>query len=48
VRSIQLVGQWTGAPLALNAAMPVGEKAAVILEAPDGSVVGAARVGMPS
>jgi hypothetical protein len=48
VRSLQLVGQWSGAPLALNAAMPVGEKAAVILEAPDGSIVGAARVGTPS
>jgi len=48
VRSIQLVGQWTGAPLELSAAMPAGEKAAVILEAPDGSIVGAARVGTPS
>jgi len=48
VRSIQLVGQWTGAPLELNTAMPAGEKVAVILEAPDGSIVGAARVGAPS
>jgi len=48
VRSIQLVGQWTGAPLELNAALPAGEKVAVILEAPDGSIVGAARVGAPS
>jgi hypothetical protein len=48
VRSIQLVGQWTGAPLTLNATARTGEKAAVILEAPDGSIVGAARVGTPS
>lgn len=48
VRSIQMVGQWNGAPVALNAAMPAGERAAVILEAPDGSIVGAARVGTPS
>ncbi|AMM18590.1 hypothetical protein AX768_30665 (plasmid) [Burkholderia sp. PAMC 28687] len=48
VRSIQTVGLWTGAPLSLNAAIPAGEKAAVILEAPDGSIVGAARVGTPS
>ena len=48
VRSIQTVGQWNGAPVALNAAVPAGERAAVILEAPDGSIVGAARVGTPS
>src|SRR5471032_2388958 len=34
VRSIQVVGQWTGVSLTLKAAMPAGEKAAVILEAP--------------
>jgi hypothetical protein len=48
VRSIQLVGQWTGAPLELNVPMPAGEKVAVILEGPDGGIVGAARVGAPS
>jgi hypothetical protein len=47
VRSIQRVGQWTGAPLVLDAPLPAGEKAAVILEAPDGTIVGATRVGSP-
>jgi len=48
VRSIQLVGQWTGAPLAINASVPTKEKAAVLLEAPDGSVTGAVRVATSS
>jgi hypothetical protein len=48
VRSIQRVGQWTGGPLVLKASLQAGEKAAVILEAPDGSIVGAARVASPS
>jgi hypothetical protein len=48
VRSIRTVGQWTGAPLVLDTPLPAGEKAAVILEAPDGTIVGAARVGSPS
>jgi hypothetical protein len=47
VRSIQRVGQWTGAPVVLNAPLQAGEQAAVILEAPDGSIVGATRVGSP-
>ncbi|MCW6510434.1 DUF1223 domain-containing protein [Lichenifustis flavocetrariae] len=43
VRSIRAIGQWTGAPLTLDAAAPAGEKAAVLIEAPDGSIIGAAR-----
>ena len=48
VRSVQKIGQWTGAPLVLNAPLQAGERAAVILEAPDGSIVGATRVGSSS
>jgi len=44
VRSIRVIGQWTGAPLALDEAMPAGQDAAVLLEEPSGKIVGAARV----
>jgi hypothetical protein len=44
VRSYQLIGQWTGKPLVLNPQAPTGEKSAVLLEAPDGHIVGATRV----
>ena len=48
VRSIRPVGQWTGAPLSLSADAPEGQDAAVLVEAPDGSIVGAARLGSSS
>lgn len=48
VRSIRTVGQWTGAPLSLTADMPAGEEAAVLVEAPDGGILGAARLGSAS
>ena len=44
VRSIRTVGDWNGAPLAISETPPEGEQAAVILEAPDGHIVGAARL----
>ncbi len=44
VRSIRSVGQWTGAPLTLAAETPAGQDAAVLLEAPDGSIIGASRL----
>jgi hypothetical protein len=44
VRSIQTIGDWQGAPLRLTEKFPDGEDAAVILEAPDGRIVGAARL----
>jgi hypothetical protein len=44
VRSIQSIADWSGAALHADAAQPQGEEAAVILEAPDGRIVGAARV----
>lgn len=45
VRSIRVVGQWTGAPLTVVADAPDGQDAAVLLEASDGSIIGAARLG---
>jgi hypothetical protein len=45
VRSIRSVGQWSGAPLRINEPFPEGQDVAVVLEAPDGQIVGAARLG---
>jgi hypothetical protein len=44
VRSIRGVGDWQGSPLTLREKFPEGEDAAVIIEAPDGRIVGAARL----
>jgi hypothetical protein len=44
VRSIRAVGAWDGAALHLSEKLPEGEDAAVLLEAPDGRIVGAARL----
>jgi hypothetical protein len=43
VRSIRSVGDWKGAALRISEKLPEGEDAAVILEAPDGRIVGASR-----
>jgi hypothetical protein len=43
VRSIRAIGDWQGTPLRLNEKLPEGEDIAVILEAPNGHIVGAAR-----
>lgn len=45
VRSIRVIGQWTGASLTLAADAPEGQDAAVLLEASDGSIIGASRLG---
>lgn len=45
VRSLRVVGQWTGAALTLSVDLPEGENAVVLLEAPDGRIVGASRLG---
>jgi hypothetical protein len=45
VRSIRPVGQWSGAALHINEQFPEGQDVAVVLEAPDGQIVGAARLG---
>ena len=48
VRSVRTVGQWTGAPVALAADAPAGDRTAVLLEAPDGAIIGAFRLGAAS
>ncbi|MGA7806079.1 DUF1223 domain-containing protein [Bradyrhizobium sp.] len=45
VRSIRPIGEWQGAPLRLSEKLPEGQDVAVILEAPDGRIVGAGRPG---
>lgn len=44
VRSIRSVGQWSGAPLQINERFPEGQDVAVVLEAPDGQIIGASRL----
>ena len=48
VRSIRSVGQWSGAALRLNERFPEGQDVAVVLEAPDGRIIGASRLGAGS
>jgi hypothetical protein len=48
VRSFRSVGQWSGAALRLNERFPEGQDVAVVLEAPDGRVIGASRLGAGS
>ena len=43
VRSIRPVGSWSGKPLRTTAPIPVGERIAILLQAPDGAILGAAR-----
>lgn len=44
VRGFEPLGQWSGAALTLHAGAVAGEHLAVLLEAPDGAIVGAVRV----
>ena len=44
VRSVREVGDWQGNALHISAKFPDGEEAAVIVQAPDGRIVGAARL----
>jgi hypothetical protein len=44
VRSFRAVGQWSGGALHLNERFPEGQDVAVVLEAPDGRVIGASRL----
>ncbi|MBN8872942.1 MAG: DUF1223 domain-containing protein [Rhodospirillales bacterium] len=41
VRSIQVLGAWSGKPIALQAPLPEGEQVAVLLQRADGRIVGA-------
>jgi hypothetical protein len=45
VRSVRAIGDWQGTPLHLNEKFPEGQDVAVILEAPDGRIVGASKLG---
>ncbi|HLJ01327.1 MAG TPA: DUF1223 domain-containing protein [Bradyrhizobium sp.] len=44
VRSIRSVGQWSGAALRLNEHFPQGQDVAVVIEAPNGRIIGANRL----
>jgi len=44
VRSFRSIGQWSGAALRLNERFPQGQDVAVVLEASDGRIIGAARL----
>ena len=44
VRSVRKIGDWQGTALQLKEAFPEGEDVAVVLEAPDGRILGAARL----
>lgn len=44
VRSLTPVGAWSGVPVALRQAPPVGEGFAVLLQTEDGHIIGAARL----
>ncbi|WP_024517851.1 DUF1223 domain-containing protein [Bradyrhizobium sp. Tv2a-2] len=44
VRSVRGIGDWQGSPLTLREKFPEGEDVAVLLEAPDGRIIGAARL----
>jgi hypothetical protein len=47
VRAIRDLGPWSGAAAAFTAARPEGETAALILQAEDGAILGAARLDPP-
>ena len=44
VRAIQDLGRWSGAAATVEAAAPAGETAALLLQAEDGRILGAARL----
>jgi hypothetical protein len=44
VRSIRSVGQWSGTPMRISERFPEGQDVAVVLEAPDGRIIGASRL----
>ncbi len=44
VRSIRPVGEWSGAPLQISEPFPAAQDIAILLEAPDGRIIGASRL----
>ncbi len=47
VRSIRAIGEWSGTPLHIKEGLPEGQDVAVVLEAPNGEIVGASRLPRP-
>ena len=48
VRSIRSVGEWSGKPVELRERYPDGQDVAVVIESPDGKIVGAGRLSAGS
>ena len=48
VRSFRSIGQWSGAAVRLSERFPQGQDVAVVLEAPDGRIIGAGRLATGS
>jgi hypothetical protein len=48
VRSLATVSVWSGVPLTLRPPPPLGEAAAVLLQADNGRIIGAARLNNPA
>jgi hypothetical protein len=48
VRSVRAVGEWSGSTLSISEPTPEGQDVAVVLEAPDGQIIGAARLAAGS
>lgn len=44
VRSVRSLGEWSGASLKIESELLAGERAAVLIQSPDGVIIGAARV----
>ena len=48
VRSLTVAGRWTGTAMEFRSAVPDGENFAVLLQADDGRILGAARLDAPT
>jgi len=48
VRNFQKVASWSGQPLSLATPLPLGERVAIILQAGDGRILGAANLAKPN
>ena len=48
VRSIRSVGKWSGKPVEISERHPDGQDVAVVIESPDGKIVGAGRLSAGS
>ena len=48
MRNFQKVADWTGQPLSLATPLPMAERVAIILQAKDGRILGAASLAKSS